>query len=233
MPDDFRPAEIVDLPLIISQPRFSTYLRAENNDLNAALALYRWNLQLSAAFLIPLQICEVAIRNAVAETLEATYGPQWPWLKGFSLTLPVPKYGFRPRDELSKATTRHTAAGQVVADLKFVFWQYLFTSGQEARLWVPHLRTVFPNLPNSSISHGRQRIYDDVDSIRVFRNRIAHHEPIFARNIGADYERILSLIAWRSLATAEWVDRTQTVTEILARRPRPAIGRIRFQYPIR
>jgi hypothetical protein len=66
----FTPAELHDLPGVISAPRFATYLQATGNDRARALALYEWNLDLSAAFIVPLQICEIAVRNGVAEAIE-------------------------------------------------------------------------------------------------------------------------------------------------------------------
>ena len=62
---------------IISSPRISTYESATGgkkpNNLEA-LDLYAWNADVSGALLIPLHICEVAIRNAVAEAIENVYG---------------------------------------------------------------------------------------------------------------------------------------------------------------
>lgn len=233
MPDTFSAAELTAIAYVISKPRFETYLRAENNHARAALALYRWNLELSAAFFLPLQICEVAIRNAAAEAIEAEHGDRWPWLKGFRYTLPVRKRGFNPRSELEHVARTHTTVGQVIAELRFVFWQYTFTAGQEQRLWVPHLRTVLPNLPQGPVSSIRQRIHDDIEAVRGLRNRIAHHEPIFTRSISRDYGRIIEMIGWRSAEAASWVDRTQTVTEILARRPRSMVGSVAIPYPVR
>ncbi len=233
MPDSFDAAELTAIPYVISQPRFETYLRAENNDPRAALALYRWNLELSAAFFMPLQICEVAIRNAAAEAIEAEHGDRWPWLQGFRYTLPAPGRGFKPRNELAKVAASHATIGQVIAELKFMFWQYTFTAGQEGRLWVPHLRTVLPHAPADAIPTIRQRIHDEIEAVRGLRNRIAHHEPIFTRDISTEYRRIIKLIEWRSPATASWVDRTQIVTEVLARRPRSTFGGAPIPYPVR
>lgn len=233
VPESFSAAELTAIPYVISQPRFDTYLRAENNDARAALALYRWNLELSAAFFMPLQICEVAIRNASAEAIEAEHGDQWPWLQGFRYTLPVPAGGFKPRNELARVANSHSTIGQVIAELKFMFWQYSFTSGQEARLWVPHLRNVLPHLPTGEIPATRQRVHDEIEAVRGLRNRIAHHEPIFTRDISSEYRRVINLIEWRSPATASWVDRTQTVTEVLARRPRSNFGGMPMSYPVR
>lgn len=45
----FTPAELHELPSVISAPRFATYLQATGNDRARALGLYKWNLDLSAA----------------------------------------------------------------------------------------------------------------------------------------------------------------------------------------
>jgi hypothetical protein len=34
-------------------------------------------------------------------------------------------------------------------------------------------------------------LYKEVNSLRLLRNRIAHHEPIFRRHLAADYQNIL------------------------------------------
>lgn len=40
-------------------------------------------------------------------------------------------------------------------------------------------------------------IYDELEGVRSIRNRIARHEPIIARDLAADYARMLKLVAWR------------------------------------
>jgi hypothetical protein len=62
----FTPAELNELPGVISAPRFATYLQARGNDRAHALALYEWNLTISAAFIVPLQVCEVASCHAAS-----------------------------------------------------------------------------------------------------------------------------------------------------------------------
>lgn len=71
----FTDDELRDLPTIISGPRFATYLRACGNDTASALRLYVWNAEVSAAFIVPLHICEVAVRNGVVEAIERVHGP--------------------------------------------------------------------------------------------------------------------------------------------------------------
>jgi hypothetical protein len=234
MPQDFTNDELIALPFVISAARFSTYLRIENNDVRRALALYRWNVELSAAFFIPLQICEVLIRNATVEAIEAVHGPSWTSLKGFEYTLPKQPGYYSPQKDFITVTRRHTQVGQIIAELKFMFWQSMFTSGQDTRIWDKHLHQILPFLPvQATIGAARQIVYDEIDAVRRFRNRIAHHEPIFARDIAEEYQRIKSIVAWRSPDTAAWLDRTQLVTGILARRPRQILDGEEFQYPVR
>ena len=67
----FTPQEITDLPDVISAPRFATYLQAKQGHVDQALELYAWNMEVSAAFMVPLHLCEVAIRNAAGDAIEA------------------------------------------------------------------------------------------------------------------------------------------------------------------
>src|SRR3546814_17417777 len=75
--------------------RSATYLQAMGNDREKALALYEWNLDLSSALIVPLQVCEVAVRNGIAEAIEHVHGANWPWNNGFIRSLPRPKSKFR------------------------------------------------------------------------------------------------------------------------------------------
>ncbi|ABQ71643.1 protein of unknown function DUF1526 (plasmid) [Rhizorhabdus wittichii RW1] len=121
----FSSDEIRDLPPVISGPRFATYLRVTNNDVDHALALYQWNLEISAAFIVPLQVCEVAARNGVVEAIKKVHGPNWPWSNGFIRSLPVPKkaYHYNPQNNLRDVAARQPTTGKVVAELNFAFWE--------------------------------------------------------------------------------------------------------------
>lgn len=214
--------ELHQLPQVISAPRFATYLQATHNDRERALALYEWNLELSAAFIVPLQVCEVAVRNGVAEGITYVHGPTWPWSNGFLRSLPRPKRRdhYNPERDLRQVAQRHPTTGKIIADLKFAFWEQLFTAGQDARIWNAHLRSCFPGVPpTESIAQVRARAHADLQKIRELRNRIAHHEPIFSRSIQDDYRRIHDMISWRSSVAATWMDHKQRVTALIQQRP--------------
>lgn len=211
----------------LSAPRVGTYEAATTGvpALPAALALYAWNAQVSAAMLVPLHICEVVIRNAVSDALTAEHGPRWPWAQALERSLPDPPQGFNPKAELRRARNgtparRHPTTGQVVADLKFVFWQKMFTGRFDGRIWNPHLFVVLPNLDTSkSVQSLRKTIHDDLELLRELRNRIAHHEPIFQRNLQQDLAKIEELIAFRCTDTAAWMLANQEVQTLIATKP--------------
>jgi len=218
----FSEEELHALPDTISPPRFATYLQAMNNDKKAALLLYQWNLQISAALIVPLQVCEVAARNGVVEVLEKVHGPNWPWSNGFIRSLPVPKnpLHYNPQIDLRGVAGRMPTAGKVVAELKCAFWEKVFTAGQDTRLWIPHLHSAFPGINSAiPISKARADAFDALQKIRKLRNRIAHHEPIFTRNIADDYARIHDVISWRRPVAAAWMDKLQDVTTLIPLKP--------------
>lgn len=215
----FSQNELLTIPPTLSQPRFATYLDARAQDPQKAMALYEWNLRVSSAFTTALHILEISVRNAAVQRLDVVYGPRWPWHVGFIRSVPI--HGrYSPRQDLVKTANNQPTAGKVVAELKFVFWEKLFTSRHDGLLWNNHIHALFPGAPlTMTYQQLRQQINNDIYAIRELRNRIAHHEPIFSRTLADDYKRILELISWRDKATGNWINRIQEVTRLLAQRP--------------
>lgn len=217
--------QIAAVKSALSAPRISTYEFAAgtvDNEDPSALDLYLWNAQISGAFLTPLHICEVVIRNAIADALEKKYGPRWPWAPAFEQSLPSPPVGYSPRQDLFNARRKAHTIGKVIPELKFAFWQRMFTSRHDARLWNTYLFHIMPGLdPSKQVNELRADIYKDLEEIRSLRNRIAHHEPILTRNLANDFIRITRLIAYRSQATADWMtaDNEQKIQMMLQNKP--------------
>lgn len=204
----------------LSVARMTTYDAAASGDTSLALDLYRWNAEVSGAFMTPLHICEVATRNAVSEVLEGLYGRRWPWSRGFEQSLPRPTRGYKPLQDLRNARSGQPTLGKVIPELKFVFWQKMFTGRNDARLWIPALRRTFPNIGTTqSVQQQRLGIYGDLEQIRKLRNRIAHHEPIFSRDLAQDLAVISRLLGLRSSETELWLGQIETVTGLLPNRP--------------
>jgi hypothetical protein len=213
------PATIQAVRKALSLPRIETYEKAvaATGDLaSAAVALYDWNAQLSGSFMAPLHVCEVVVRNAISDALTAVYGDRWPWSLVFQTSLPSPRGGYNPRSDLQSARRHKTTTGKVIPELKFVFWQKMFTARYDERVWDIHLRRVLPNLDAAkTVTELRQKIYADLEHVRLLRNRIAHHEPIFKRDLGVDLDTIATLTSFRCAVTGEWMMSNQWVTSFL------------------
>ncbi|MFF7705934.1 hypothetical protein [Pseudomonas sp. NPDC007930] len=171
--------------------------------------------------LAPLHMCEITVRNAVAEALCAVYGPRWPWQSTFEMSLPMPKGpGYNPRRDLIDTRKRVPTPDRVIVELKFKFWESLFTRRHDARVWIPQLFTTFPHLPRDrSVAEHRQRLADDLKSIRLLRNRIAHHEPIFNRKLAEDLSRAKKIVAARCGVCASWMLGEQLATAAIGANP--------------
>ena len=151
---------------------------------------------------------------------DRVYGAQWPWERAFETSLPSPPNGFNPRIELRKSRTSAPTTGKVIPELKFVFWQKMFTGRFDARIWEPHLRSVLPYLdPSKNVQQLRRVIYDDLEQLRGLRNRIAHHEPIFRRTLSNDFQKIHALIALCCPITAAWMIANQQALSLINTRP--------------
>ena len=221
MNDPFSPEELRELPVVLSAPRFATYLQARGGDRTEALRLYRWNLAVSGAFMVPLHILEITLRNGVVQGIEAIHGGAWPWTQGFLLTLPNPGRGaYSPRQDLLATARRHPTAGKVVADLRFAFWERMLLKSQQRIVWDRQFAACFPHAPpGQGASASREHLRRDVEAIRRLRNRIAHHEPIFARDLGRDLDTIRRAVRWRSTVAEGWLDKMEGVTGLLGQKP--------------
>lgn len=205
---------IKNLKKSLSAERLGRYETAVNLDTESALKLYIWNSEISAAFYTPLQGLEVCLRNSLHYQLSHKYQqPNWfdiAPLQGSALN--------KLNEAKSSVASKHGCvhAPHVVAELSFGFWLSLLSRKYHGTLWVPALHRAFP--------HARlkpSQIHSTLDHLRVFRNRIAHHEPIFHRHLAGDYNSILKVLNWMCTDTASWIEQNNSVATILQRRLYP------------
>ena len=203
----------------LSPERLSTYLAAAGQNHEAALRLYVWNTRISAALYGPLQALEILIRNAFHRELAAAYGAAWYDNPRVPLTPAAAARVADAKDTLRRAR-RPLDPGRIVAELSFGFWERLLSRGPhgprnyEMALWRPALYRAFPNA-----RRPRAAIHRPLPGLRDLRNRIAHHEPIFGRDLAADYQTILEVIGWMCGDTRAWVIHHSDVPAVLAERP--------------
>jgi hypothetical protein len=107
----------------LSQPRFNGYLIHTGNDFSKAYRLYKANVELSEAFYPVLAVLEIALRNAINESLKAHFNDSF-WFKNH---LPQQFQPFIAEAE-QKIITQHKTitADKIIAELNFGFWNRLF-----------------------------------------------------------------------------------------------------------
>lgn len=210
----------------LSAPRLAPYLKRALGDKQLAIKFYLWNARLSKAFLYPLHVAEIVVRNAMHGALSNSYGgPDWIFKPPFPLTteslatLTTAQKRLNVRRSRQQNPNRITS-DDLVAALTFDFWSNLFRYDYDT-VWssAGTLNAVFPKLPSSFGRPDVQRLVADVNDLR---NRIAHHEPIHTdQNLAKRNENILQLIGWRCDRTKEWVKTHSTVTAVLRAPPTP------------
>ena len=86
---------------------------------------------------------------------------------------------------------------KLLAEMEFGVWKYMFNNVQY-RLSGRCLLNIFPDKPKSTQSchYDNTFVYNELDKINNFRNRIAHHEPIcFGRPLMIDTRPVLNCYA--------------------------------------
>ena len=195
-----------------STPRLNAYAHATGHDVLVAERLYWWNIEVSAAFYGPLHCLEVALRNALHDELRGTYARDDWWTSA-----PLQAHGLSMVTEAGEKCRRRrrgpVSADDIVAELPFGFWTSLLSnhrhSQYDRRLWVPCLHRAFPHF------RGRRRdLHDNLEAMRLLRNRIMHHEPIHHRDLGADHRKMYQLLGYidaRAAKEAIGMDRVPLV----------------------
>lgn len=160
---------------LLSLARINKYSRVAKGNKVTTLQLYHHNLQLSQRMFGVIGMFEVILRNAVHRHYSSQFNDvEWivHQIQSESLLaheaneITEIKAGFERRGVYS--------ADKMVAAFSFGFWTYLFTK-RNYRIGGKTLLQIFPNRCKGL---KQTDVYRDLTSIREFRNRIAHHEPI-------------------------------------------------------
>lgn len=199
----------------------STFERMVQGDPAQSFALYQWNMRISSAFLLPLHVCEITVRNAVAEALTRQHGERWPWQPGWQSSLPGGgASGYNARDELRRAAAMCNSASSVVATLRFAFWQHMFTRRFDRSLWHPALHQILPGARSiGPVPLVRSGLHADLQQVRLLRNRIAHHEPVFTRDLEGELDILCRIVGLRCPHVAQWMRHVEQVTPLLLQCP--------------
>jgi len=199
---------------LLGAERFAPYVTDGTGDVGDALKLYVWNASLSAAFLAPLGAVEVALRNALNDALAASFATPWHDDEAF-LRLDA---SFASRVAAAKAyigrarPPRPVTTGRIVAELGISFWVSLLRPAHNRTLW-PRLRGAFVRYTH------RKSVMKSLEPLPAFRNRIAHHEPIYCRRPSEIYGGLLEVAAMLSPDLPSWIEHHSRVRQCLSDGP--------------
>lgn len=169
------------------------------------------------AYFESIHYFEIALRNVMDEALTAyatTLGCTSEWYSD-----PMVPLSTESRQKVHQAIRRSTdddrlpqVHGRVIAELSLGFWWSLLADPYNGTLWKGCLQNAFPKA-------RRRRLHDAIERILKLRNRIAHHEPIHARDLSADYAALLRTSEYVSPRLGWWIDSTTRVPAVLEARP--------------
>lgn len=194
---------------------FQLYLSATNNDLEAALALYKANIQLCEAIYPSLHVMEMALRNSIHLALSEKYGQDW----FLGRKLDIDDY---EREEIEKAIRRLSRrnysppSDRIVAEMTLGFWKSLIEKkSYENAIWKPCCRKIFVAAKAKELD--AKRIRPQIKSIHRLRNKVFHHECICFREeeLYKTYESINKFIFWINPQLSIWlrkIDRFRVVS---------------------
>lgn len=101
---------------------------------------------------------------------------------------------------------QHPTSGQIVAELTFGFWTTILSQPYHQTLWAPRksalVKAVFPHFPKTP--NNRHFIHQRYNDLRMIRNRVMHHEPIWYRHdLYQEWEGMIEAIGWISPTTRD------------------------------
>jgi len=189
------------------------YLPSGTSDLKKATNLYAWNIEISSAFWGGIHILEVSLRNAIhSELSAASQATDW-WNTAIAIHSGERNTVLAAEYKLSNSGRNLVAADQVVSQLYFSFWVDLIKDSHHKNLWINCLFRAFPNYTGR-----RDDLHEELVKIKILRNRIAHHKPIFTNSLLEDQERIINVTQFIDLQAAQWIKEYSRVPSVLENR---------------
>ena len=175
-----RPTLCQEAEQALSAARLRAYQGRGEPDTFNAIARYLWNAALCEALYPMLQAFEVALRNAIHDSLSEYYRPEW--------LLDPHLFRRKEWEAILKAQTSLAQQGKpvansilnpddLVAELMLGFWTGLFVHAYDRSVVLPVIRRRLKGFP--SVMRTRDGLYKRFDRVRFLRNRVAHHEAIW------------------------------------------------------
>lgn len=187
----------------ISVERLLSFKSDDNDTIDMLIQRYKLNLRISQALYPELSTLEVTLRNAIDTMFKNCISKNW-------IEDEIKQRHILTEHEHAKLMTAYNdikkeypnndfTIGKVIANLNFGFWTNLCSKKYNAIIWTKKgaFKGVFVNYPNNL----QQQIHSlslRLRSVRSFRNRIFHYEPIFKnpKNTLKMYNEIMEIISY-------------------------------------
>lgn len=172
-----------DYEKAFSPARLNRYLIACQGNRTRALTLYRHNVKLCQKFYGILNVFEVVLRNAINLHYQKHFNDE-DWIlhqcgeNGMLATAPQRAEILRNAADLQRH--HRYSNDRLVSSVTFGFWTYLFNR-LPFRGGGNSLLRIFPN---RTPGLAQRPIFNELQQIKSFRNRIAHHEAICFNTAG-------------------------------------------------
>jgi len=191
------PSVLANFESVISKPRLDSYRGYfQARTLDEAIGLYMWNTELSASFSTLISLFEVALRNQVHRAMSLHYSNgasasiHW-YDRIYGSLKPATKSKIEEvRHEWVGRTRRlrnpQPSADEIVSRVSFGFWPGILSTIDRRVNYADKIYpAIFPHhalsaTPTDWLDHGnRTAALAFIYELNTFRNRLAHHEPLW------------------------------------------------------
>ncbi|WP_227469317.1 hypothetical protein [Actinomyces sp. HMSC065F12] len=210
----------VHMVYLLSEERMSTYITATDGDLDSAFELYAWNIELAAALQSATAMVEVVARNAIDHVLTSWSHVKYSSSDWFNL----PVFDERTKKDITVARQRvhrsgsQVSHGKILAELSFGFWRFLTSKKYLTTLWTPAIYRAFPN-GDKDIWTRQKQVTRLLGNMTFIRNRAAHLEPLFRRDVYRDMSEARALMSWIDHDALAWFNSTLKLDGVLQAKP--------------
>ncbi|MWL86044.1 Abi family protein [Cupriavidus sp. SW-Y-13] len=205
-----RTTSVVDFERVVSPLRlnsYKSYFKATTMD--EAIGLYLWNGEISGCFASHLAHFEVALRNSVHRAMSLFHSAgRTPSCHWYDVIRESMRHSVQQRivEVRTRRPRSNPGPDEIVSNLSFGFWPVMLNSVSAAHA-SRVLPRIFPNHPFSdrpaqwSDARKRRETLGFLAEIQGFRNRLAHHEPLWkfgAVRVVSGSHSVISLPASRT-----------------------------------
>lgn len=234
----------------LGEARISTYRNACDGSDAAAIALYEWNLRISAAFQEILMTLEVALRNAVDAQLSAWNQAQsgngrnqGRLFTGSWIENPATPLHSMMQDAIAEATRQAVAASgrrqkghprrrvkpthdDILAQISFGKWSALMPYGANGRPRAIKFQALWEEALSKAFPYaprgeqGARDLSARLHRLHHLRNRIAHGENILSAQPEHRLVDVFFLMKYMDPALGEWLMKISRVRAVSKQRPK-------------